>query len=154
MNHAPVDLAKNIRLVMANWHDVAIGIITDAHNEHVLITKRAENSPYAGGLWEFPGGKLEVFESPDAALIREIKEEIGLNITRYSLINCIDHVYSTHNVRLWVYHVFAFTGEPLCLESQTDMCWASFEKLDEFSFPAANQEMIDLFFKYLNLANA
>jgi 8-oxo-dGTP diphosphatase len=121
---------------------VAVAIITDPQNR-VLITQRALGSPH-GGLWEFPGGKLEENETPSFALIREIKEEVGLDVIKFDYLGEINHRYSQEEISLLVYHVTQYDGEASCVESQMDLCWVDRESLSNYNFPAANINIIHL----------
>ncbi len=121
---------------------VAVAVITDS-KQRVLITKRALHSPQ-GGLWEFPGGKLESGETASAALIREIQEELGLTITQHTFIEVITHKYPTRTVSLWVYHVSNYTGEARCCEAQQDLRWVSVCDLENHHLLEASQPLISL----------
>ena len=121
---------------------VAVGIITDS-DQNVLITRRPLSAQH-GGFWEFPGGKLEVSESPAAALIREIKEEVGLQVIDYHYLGEVCHTYDKQAVSLLVYHVSAHEGEAVCLEHQMDLRWVDVEILSNFEFPAANHVIIEM----------
>ncbi len=123
---------------------VAVAVITDA-NAHVLITRRSPHAPHGGMLWEFPGGKLELDETPEAALIREVKEEIGLDVIQYNFLGEVNHAYNKHSVSLLVYHVSDFRGEAHCCETQMDLRWVAFENIQDFEFPAANSQIIALY---------
>ena len=100
--------------------DVAVGVLIDAHGRF-LLTSRPEGKVYAG-WWEFPGGKLEAGESVEAALRRELNEELGItigpavpwNVTR------IDYVHA--RVRLHFCKVHAWRGAFEMREGQ-QMCW-------------------------------
>ncbi len=122
---------------------VAVAIITDEHQK-ILITQRAQLAPY-GGLWEFPGGKLEPNELASSALIREIKEEVGLDVLSYNYLGEVQHAYGQNVISLLVYHVYDYSGDAVCLEAQMGLCWVDVGSLREFSFPAANLEIIELF---------
>lgn len=121
---------------------VAVAIITNA-KQQILITRRAMQGPH-GGLWEFPGGKLEEGELPTAALVREIKEEVGLDVVAYDYLGEIHHEYAHRAVSLLVYDVQHFQGEPACCEAQLDMRWVALSDLKNFEFPAANLDVIEL----------
>ena len=112
---------------------VAVAIIYDQLNR-ILITQRAAHLP-SGGLWEFPGGKLEPNETPEAALIREIKEEVNLDVLRYELIKQIDAQRSDGMLSLYVFLVHEFQGHATRLESQADLIWAVPTNLKHYSFP-------------------
>ncbi len=118
---------------------VAVGVIVDsAHN--VLITRRAQ-SAHQGGLWEFPGGKVEAGESLLAALTRELQEELGIVIGRTSALLEIHHDYGDKQVLLDVHVVWDYSGEARSLENQP-MAWVSPQALTQYAFPAANAGIV------------
>ena len=122
---------------------VAVAVITDA-NQRILITRRSQHAPHGAMLWEFPGGKLNSGETPESALIREVKEEIGLDVIQYKFLGEVSHTYSQHSVSLLVYHVSDFCGEAHCCEAQMDLRWVAFDSLQDFEFPEANSQIIEL----------
>ncbi len=124
---------------------VAVALITD-ESQRILITQRAAHSPH-GGFWEFPGGKLELNESPESALFREVAEEVGLDVLVYCYLGEVRHQYDGRHVTLYGYHVRQYKGNATCRESQTGLCWVDIENLVNYDFPAANQQLIDLFCK-------
>ena len=69
--------------------------------------------------WEFPGGKLEPYESPREALIRELQEELGITVTEARFWQSIRHSYPEMSVIVHFFHVHAFLGEPRAQEGQT-----------------------------------
>jgi 8-oxo-dGTP diphosphatase len=101
-----------------------------------------------GGCWEFPGGKLETNESSESALVREVKEEIGLEVHQYQLLGEVNHQYSDKTVRLIIFLVTQFTGKPLCLEGQLAMKWIKRHELHPEDFPEANREIITMVNRY------
>ena len=107
-----------------------------------LITRRPANV-HLGGLWEFPGGKVEPHESLVEALTREIHEEIDVKVkvSRPSLE--IEHSYETRSVRLYFFDCEILSGEPRAL-AVADLRWVLPSELDNFAFPEADQELIDL----------
>ena len=118
---------------------VAVGVIVDrAHN--VLITRRAQNV-HQGGLWEFPGGKVEAGESVVAALTRELQEELGIVIGRTSALLDIHYDYGDKQVMLDVHVVWDYTGEAHSLENQP-MAWVAPQALAQYDFPAANAAIV------------
>lgn len=121
---------------------VAIAIIFDEQHR-ILITQRPHHVPH-GGYWEFPGGKLEANESAEHALIREVKEEIGLEIHQYQFLGEINHQYSDKSVQLIIFQVTHFSGVPSCLEGQLDMKWVEKDNLNLEEFPEANHGILDL----------
>ena len=121
---------------------VAVAIITD-EQQRILITRRSMDSSH-GGMWEFPGGKLEKDELASAALVREVKEEVGLNAIGYDYLGEIRHTYKVQPISLLVYHIHHFNGEATRCEAQMDMRWEPLDNLKQFDFPAANIQIIEL----------
>ncbi|ASQ45904.1 CTP pyrophosphohydrolase [Legionella clemsonensis] len=121
---------------------VVVAVIVNKSGE-VLITRRPLHVPH-GGLWEFPGGKLEPDEAPAEALAREIKEEVGIEILSFRFLQEIIHAYSTKIVNLLIFEVRDYKGEPSCLESQMDLRWVNSKELPLYDFPEANTKIIDL----------
>jgi 8-oxo-dGTP diphosphatase len=119
---------------------VAVGVVLD-DVRRVLITRRASNS-HQGGLWEFPGGKVERGETLAQALARELREEVGIEPGRTSPLLEINHDYGDKRVRLDVHVVWDFTGTPQGLENQP-LAWVAFEALSQYRFPAANVPIIE-----------
>lgn len=118
---------------------VAVGVVQN-RNREVLIAKRAADS-HQGGLWEFPGGKVEAGESVEMALQRELQEELGISAQQLSPLIKIRHDYPDKSVLLDVWRVESFTGSPLGLQQQP-VQWVSVEQLYDYDFPAANQPII------------
>lgn len=106
--------------------EVAVGILLK-NSANVLMGKRPDGKPYAG-YWEFPGGKLEPNESVALALHRELKEELGIEISldssHYQELMIIEHDYPHAYVRLHVCLVQQWQGEPVGLEKQ-ELSWQS-----------------------------
>lgn len=121
---------------------VAIAIIPD-QKHRILVTQRPLHVAL-GGLWEFPGGKVESNETPQEALIREIKEELGIDILESVFSGQHQHAYADKIVNLFLFHVTHFTGNPRCLVGQLDMKWMDPRDMKNYEFPAANQYIIDM----------
>lgn len=128
---------------------VAVGVIVNAHR-HVLIAKRPLHV-HQGGLWEFPGGKLEESETVHQALVRELKEELGIEVFSSAPLIQIRHDYGDKAVLLDVHCVNEFSGEPVGTEGQ-EIRWVSPHELHQYSFPAANKPIIDAITLPLRLA--
>lgn len=120
---------------------VAIALIYNSEQQ-ILIAKRAAHIPH-GGFWEFPGGKLESEETPETALVREIKEEVGLNIIEYDFLSRIDEKREKDILSLFVFIIHQFQGEAIKLESQQDLLWVNIQELRQFQFPATNQKILN-----------
>ncbi|WP_440054208.1 8-oxo-dGTP diphosphatase MutT [Pseudoalteromonas sp. T1lg65] len=119
--------------------EVVVGVIK--RNDEVFVCKRADNQ-HQGGLWEFPGGKVESGESVFAALYRELEEEIAIQIADSQELMQIEHDYGDKCVRLLIHVVETFKGEPHGAEGQPSQ-WVKIQKLDELAFPAANKMIIE-----------
>jgi 8-oxo-dGTP diphosphatase len=118
---------------------VAVGVILDG-DRNVLITRRAQEA-HQGGLWEFPGGKVEAGETLVVALTRELREELGIAIGRTSALLEVRHDYGDKTVLLDVHVVWEYSGEPRPLESQP-MAWVAPQELARYRFPAANLPIV------------
>ena len=119
---------------------VAVGVIID-DQQRILITRRPLHASH-GGMWEFPGGKLEGDETPIEALIREIKEEVDLDVQNCSFLGEVNHSYLHRSVALLVYCVRVFQGEAVAKEMQMDLRWVKTNELQNFEFPEANQQIV------------
>jgi A/G-specific adenine glycosylase len=119
---------------------IAVGVVSK--NGRVLITRRAPRG-LLGGLWEFPGGKLRASERPEAACVREIKEEVNLDVVVEEPLAQVRHAYSHLRVRL---HVFAcrFAAGRVRLNGPVDHRWIRIAEIDRFAFPKANHRFIPL----------
>ncbi|GGI81348.1 8-oxo-dGTP diphosphatase MutT [Legionella impletisoli] len=122
--------------------DVAVAVIVDK-NLRVLITQRPFNKSH-GGMWEFPGGKVEANESPITALKREIKEEVNLEIIDCVHLCEINHRYLNVAVRLFVFYVSSFEGQAHPKENQPGLKWVGLDDLNQYDFPEANEKIIKL----------
>lgn len=119
--------------------DVSVCIVY--HKDRFLILQRPQNK-MLGGLWEFPGGKIELGESKEAAAIREIKEETNLSIQNPDYIGEIKHQYSHFKVTisLFLKHV----NSVKTLKIKENYVWTTMKGLDKFALPKANYKMLEL----------
>jgi len=118
---------------------VAAAVIRAADGR-ILIAKRSDDQ-HQGGLWEFPGGKVEPGEAVEAALARELEEELGIRPTSARPLIQVHHDYPDKQVLLDVWEVTAFVGEPHGAEGQP-LAWVNAQQLLEYPFPAANQPIV------------
>ena len=121
---------------------VAVGVICD-ETQNILIAKRSDDR-HQGGLWEFPGGKVEGGESLIDALARELHEELGIRIVaeHCSSLITIEHDYGDKVVCLDVCWVRCFQGQPEGREGQP-LAWVARQNLHQYAFPEANRAIID-----------
>ena len=101
--------------------EVAVGILIRRADDALLLSTRPEGKPYAG-YWEFPGGKIEVGETVEQALRRELIEELGITIASAEIWKVTEHDYPHALVRLHWCKVTAWTGEFEMREGQA-MRW-------------------------------
>lgn len=115
---------------------VAVAVIQDTSGR-VLLTRRAADA-HQGGLWEFPGGKVERGEDLVQALRREIREELGIVVNTHQPLIDITHRYPDKTVRLDVHRILHYFGKPIGLEGQP-LEWVSPAQLHQFPMPAADR---------------
>ena len=118
--------------------EVAVGVIV--RDKHIYITKRADDL-HQGGKWEFPGGKKEADETMSEALVRELREEVGIEVTEQSSLMVIEHDYGDKQVSLDVRLVADYYNEPRGAEGQLGQ-WVPVHDLVDFNFPDANEPII------------
>lgn len=118
---------------------VAVAVIVN-EQQQVLIALR-QSHQHQGGLWEFPGGKVEAGELIEVALAREVEEELGIEIANMSPLIEIKHDYQDKSVLLDVWSTRHFKGEPKGREGQM-IKWCDINALANFDFPAANKTII------------
>ncbi len=118
---------------------VAVAVIVNDLGQ-VCISFRHKDA-HQGGLWEFPGGKIEQGETVEKALKREIKEELNLSILISRPLIKINYNYSDISVCLHVQVVQSYSGHTMSVEGQT-VKWVSVPDLSNFNFPAANKPII------------
>lgn len=124
----------------SNFVHVAVAVIVNDLNQ-VLISKRPEHA-HQGGLWEFPGGKIEADESVEQALVREINEELNIQIQHPRPLIKIEHHYSDKSVVLDVWLIKDFHGNPVGAEDQP-IKWELISDLKAVDFPKANVAIIN-----------
>ena len=111
------------------------------HNGKLLITQRHAKS-HLGGLWEFPGGKRESSETYEACLVRELREELGIEVEVGELFEEISHAYPEKTVRLKFFVCKLTSGRPRTLDCAA-FKWVEKEELAEFEFPAADARLLE-----------
>ena len=118
---------------------VVAGVISDTRGR-VLLARRAPGRELAG-LWEFPGGKVEPGETPEAALARELGEELGIRIEVGAPLMSVPHLGPRRRLRLDVRRVSAWRGNPKGLEGQA-LAWVQPDKLPRYDMPAPDRPVV------------
>lgn len=119
---------------------VAAGILR-AQDGRILLSERLGDSPFAG-LWEFPGGKLKRGESPRAALLRELDEELGIRVLEASHFLRLEHDYEHLDVALEFFLVHAWRGTPAGRDGQA-LAWRHPHAIDAAELLPADGPVLD-----------
>jgi len=122
----------------------AAGIVWDAEpfadGAKILISRR-EADDMLGGLWEFPGGRVEDGETLEEALVRELREELAIGADVIEPFMRVDHAYTHFRVTLHFYHCRHADGQPTAIECDA-WTWVAVEELERFAFPAADRRVL------------
>lgn len=120
-------------------------------DRRLLIAQRPEGKSMAG-LWEFPGGKVEEGETPEASLVRELKEELGIETKEACLapLTFASHTYEKFHLLMPLYACRRWTGMPHGREGQA-LKWVKAVELRSYSMPAADLPLIPALVDYLGV---
>ena len=126
---------------------VAVALI-DADGR-ILLSQRPEGKQMSG-LWEFPGGKIEEGETPEVALVRELKEELSIDITESCLapFSFASHAYDDFHLLMPLYLCRVWKGIPFPKEQQK-LKWVKLEKFSEYSMPPADLPLVAMLREFL-----
>ena len=126
---------------------VAVALL-DA-DDRVLLARRPAGKPLAG-LWEFPGGKLEDGETPEAALIRELHEELGVDIRASCLapLSFVSHAYPRFHLLMPLYVCRQWRGKVTPREGQ-QLAWVRAQNLRDYPMPPADEPLIPVLHDWL-----
>jgi 8-oxo-dGTP diphosphatase len=122
---------------------VAAVALIDADGR-VLLARRPEGKSMAG-LWEFPGGKVHDGEAPEAALIRELREELGVDTAESCLapFTFASHRYADFHLLMPLYVCRRWSGTPKPLEGQ-ELAWVRPQRLKDYPMPPADRPLVAL----------
>lgn len=119
---------------------VVVGLVFDSAGK-ILIGQRTESDVYEG-KWEFPGGKVELSETADQALVRELREELGISVLSTDHFMMFEYDYPERKVLLDFRMVRDYDGEPFARERQ-ELRWVNLAQLSDFDMLAASKPVID-----------
>jgi len=122
--------------------NVALGVVRDLKGRF-LIAKRLPHT-LGGNLWEFPGGKIEAGEDKRDALVRELHEEVGIEVQACEHVGQVEQTYPTRVVILEVFSVTRYTGEAHGREGQR-VEWVTLDELSEFDMLPATEKILRYF---------
>lgn len=118
--------------------EVAAGLVF--RDGQLLITKRCAEK-HLGGFWEFPGGKREKYESFEACLVRELREELGIEVKVGEMLERLTHQYPDKKVHLRFFRCHWLQNEPQPLGCEA-VRWINADELKKYSFPAADARLL------------
>lgn len=121
-------------------YHIAAGIVRKKGK--ILITRRKLNG-LLGGLWEFPGGKLETHEDAPSACIRELREETGITARIDAHLTTIHHAYTHFKIQMDIFYCNYISGS-VHLDGPIDYRWIRLKDIDTFAFPKANLKFIPM----------
>jgi 8-oxo-dGTP diphosphatase len=132
----PADMSEGLPTVLVS----AVALID--RDGRVLLAQRPAGKRMAG-LWEFPGGKIETGETPEAALIRELGEELGIDTAESCLapLTFASHSYDDFHLLMLVYVCRKWSGTPRPLEGG-ELAWVRASRLRDYDMPPADIPLI------------
>lgn len=121
---------------------LVVAVVLIDRDGRVLLSQRPSGKSMAG-LWEFPGGKVENGEVPEEALIRELKEELGIDTWSSCLapLSFVSHSYEDFHLLMPVFVCRKWVGSPTPMEGQA-LKWVNRDKLKDYPMPPADIPMI------------
>lgn len=109
----------------------------------MLCVQRAEHSKeYVSLKWEFPGGKVEIGESREEALVREIREELAVDVLVSDFLMTVEHAYPDFHLTMHVFKCSLESGE-IVLNEHVDMTWLSIDELGSLDWAAADVPVVE-----------
>jgi A/G-specific adenine glycosylase len=130
-----------MREIAAPLPHKAIGVAVIWNEQGQILIDRRRPEGLLGGLWEFPGGKIEPGETVEECIKREIQEELEIEVEVGDRLITIDHAYSHFRVTLTVHHCRHLSGVPQPVECD-EIRWVTLDEIDQFPFPKANTQII------------
>lgn len=128
---------------------VAVVFRGDLRNGGDLLIDRRLDTSMLGGMWEFPGGKIEPHETPAECAVREVREEIGIEVELVEPLGAIEHAYSHFSITLQAFMCRYISGEAQTLQC-AEVRWISPTEIPNFPFPVANQKLFPILNRWLD----
>lgn len=148
MSHdSEIALPKKSKYRKGHWIPVAAGFLRKEGK--VLVGQRPENNSLPG-LWEFPGGKIEIGETPEQALARELEEELGIAAEVGDLKLTCTHSFGDVGILILFYEINYWKGEPKAKHHMM-LEWIHPEELKNRNIPEANRKILDKIYKVLGV---
>ncbi|USD64860.1 8-oxo-dGTP diphosphatase MutT [Vibrio sp. SCSIO 43136] len=126
---------------------ISAAVILDSAKQNVFIAKRPAKK-HKAGFWEFPGGGVESGETAEQASIRELHEEVGIEVQEITSLISLNHDYPDKSLAFDFFVVTQFAGEPHGKEGQ-EAKWIALDELEEYEFPEANAPVIKELFEWV-----
>lgn len=123
---------------------LVVACVIQDSQDRILLARRPEGKSMAG-LWEFPGGKVDPGEGPEAALIRELNEELGIIVEATDLkpLTFASHAYEDFHLLMPLYSCRQWNGDPKPLEHSA-LAWVRWEEFQDYEMPPADEPLIPL----------
>ncbi|MFM2294826.1 MAG: Mutator MutT protein [Verrucomicrobiota bacterium] len=138
MSAEPPPPTNNSKLKTKNLVEVSAALLF--HDGKLLIAQRHAHA-HLGGLWEFPGGKREPGETAEQCLVRELREELGVEVSVGALVAELTHAYAEKSVHLKFFACSLRSGEPRPLDCAA-VKWVTRDQLAAHEFPAADAQLL------------
>jgi len=132
--------SRNSKLETRNQIEVSAGLVF--RDGKLLITQRHQGA-HLGGLWEFPGGKREANETFEECLVRELREELGIEVEVGEVLESITHSYPEKTVLLKFFRCRWKLNEPRAIDCH-DLKWVTSSELRDYEFPAADARLLQM----------
>ena len=110
-------------------------------NDRVLVAQRRDTDKLAG-KWEFPGGKIEIHETPEQCLIREMKEEFDIEVAIGEFFGASIYHYETGTIQLLAYHT-TWKGGSFSLNAHAAIRWVSLSQMQDIEFAPADMPLVE-----------